>query len=351
MGNVLKYNDVKQRLLRYVFENGLTEGDKLPSERKLCALFGTSNLPLRRAEDELCDGGMLLRKKQLGVFVGGGWDRTSYSTCLGILSVGVNDYPTGPLEETLRNALREHLCDLRVIRTTGTDMSRVAIRELERCDYIVISGFITQAWVEAVKALEKPIMHIGYTDLETGIPRVENDFEDMYAKILKLSRELKAKRILVWMSPDDELTYARAMEKGLEEAAAECRFDRSSLICEQVTARDIIHGLKSLRKHKDDFDMLVLRDYTLGMLVFHPEWNELIGDRPVVVINTSKAFPNDFDRLPNFYRFSFPMSLIASARDFFFVNHNRLPGGVMVQRCKAEMAKKPGISDYWKKSS
>ena len=46
MGNVLKYNDVKQRLLRYVFENRLQEGDKLPSERKLCALFGTSNLPL-----------------------------------------------------------------------------------------------------------------------------------------------------------------------------------------------------------------------------------------------------------------------------------------------------------------
>ena len=347
MGNVLKYNDVKQRLLRYVFENRLKEGDRVPSERKLCALFGTSNLPLRRAEDELCEGGMLRREKQRGVFVGRGWDRANYTTRLGLLSVGVSDYPTGPLEETLRNALREYLCDLRVIRTTGTDMSRVAIHELERCDYIVISGFITQAWVEAVKALEKPILHIGYTELETGIPRVENDFQDMYAKILKLAEKLKAKRILVWMSPEDELTYARAMEKGLESAVAECGFDRSSIICEEVTARDIIHGLHSLRKHKKDFDMLVLRDYTLGMLVFHPEWNKLVGDRPVVVINTSKAFPNDFDRLPNFYRFSFPMSLIVSARDFFFVNHNRLPGGVKVKRCKAEMAKKPEKMDYW----
>ena len=186
-----------------------------------------------------------------------------------------------------------------------------------------------------------------YTDLDTGIPRVENDFTDMYAKILKLAKDLKAKRVLVWMSPEDELTYARAMETGLEEAATECGFDRSSIICEKVTARDIVHGLRSLRRHKDDFDMLVLRDYTLGMLVFHTEWNKLIGDRPVVVINTSKAFPTDFDRLPNFYRFSFPMSLIASARDFFFVNHNRLPGGVMVQRCKAEMAKKPVKRDYW----
>lgn len=348
MGNVLKYNDVKQRLLRYVFENGLKEGDKLPSERKLCALFGTSNLPLRRAEDELCDGGMLLREKQRGVFVSRGWDRANYSTRLGILSVGVNDYPSGPAEETLRNALREHLCDLRVIRTSGTDMSSVAMHELERCDYIIISGFITQAWVEAVKALEKPIMHIGYTELETGIPRVENDFRDIYAKILELAEKLKAKRVLVWMSPEDELTYARAMKEGLEEAAKERRFDRSSIICEEVTARDIIHGIKSLRKHKNDFDMLVLRDYTLGMLVFHPDWAELVGGRPVAVINTSKQFPNDFDRLPNIYRFSFPMSLIPTAIDFFFVNHNRLPGNVMVKRCKAELATKQEKADYWK---
>ena len=348
MGNVLKYNDVKQRLLRYVFENRLKEGDKLPSERKLCALFGTSNLPLRRAEDELCDGGMLLREKQRGVFVGRNWDRANYSTRLGILSVGVNDYPSGPAEETLRNALREHLCDLRVIRTSGIDISSVAIHELERCDYIIISGFITQAWVEAVKALEKPVMHIGYTDLETGIPRVENDFQDMYEKILDLAENLKAKRVLVWMSPKEELTYAPAMEKGLEQAAKERRFDRSSIICEKVTARDIVHGFKSLRAHKNDFDMLVLRDYTLGMLVFHPEWSELIGSRPVAVINTSKQFPTDFDRLPNIYRFSFPMSLIPTAIDFFFVNHNRLSGNVMVQRCKAKLAKKPPKADYWK---
>ena len=348
MLKVLKYNDVKQKLLRYVFENRLKEGAKLPSERKLCALFGTSNLPLRRAEDELCDGGMLRREKNRGVFVGQGWDRANYTTRLGILSVGVNDYPTGPLEETLRNALREHLCDLRVIRTSGRDISSVAMHELKRCDYIIISGFVTQAWIEAVRALEKPIMHIGYTDLETGIPRVENDFQDMYAKILKLAAKLKVKRVLVWLSPEAELTYARAMKKGLESAVAECGFDRSAIICEEITARDIIHGLKSLRKHRNDFDMLVLRDYTLGMLVFHPEWSELVGNRPVVVINTSKQFPNDFDRLPNFYRFSFPMSLISSAEDFFFVNHNRLPGGVMVKRCQAEMAKKPDRSDYWK---
>ena len=347
MIKVLKYNDVKQKLLRYVFENRLKEGAKLPSERKLCTLFGTSNLPLRRAEDELCEGGMLRREKNRGVFVGKNWDRANYSTRLGILSVGVNDYPSGPAEETLRNALREHLCDLRVVRTSGIDISSVAIHELERCDYIIISGFITPAWVEAVKALEKPIMHIGCTELETGIPRVENDFQDMYEKILELAGKLKAKRVLVWMSPKDELTYARSMEKGLELAAKKCGCDRSSIICERITARDIIHGLKSLRKHKNDFDMLVLRDYTLGMLVFHPEWSKLIGGRPVAVINTSKQFPNDFDMLPNVYRFSFQMSLIPMAIDFFFVHHNRLPGGVMVKRCKATLAEKSIRADYW----
>ena len=345
MGNVLKYNDVKQRLLRYVFENGLTEGDKLPSERKLCALFGTSNLPLRRAEDELCDGGMLLRKKQLGVFVGGGWDRTSYSTCLGILSVGVNNYPSGPAEEELRDALREHLCDLRVIRTSGRDVSSVAVRELERCDYIVLSGFVTQAWVETIKSLEKPCLHVGYTELETGIPRMENDFVDMFEKVFDLSDELKAKRILVWLSPDEELTYARSMGEGLNRAMANRGIKAARIISEKISARNMRAGLESLQKHRGGFDMIVLRDFMLGTVIYLPQWREIVGDRPVVVMNTSMAFPTDFDQLPNVYRLVFPTSLLKSSLEFFFERHNRLPGGVMVKRNKAVLAKKPEKAD------
>lgn len=346
MGSVLKYNDVKQRLLRYVFENQLTEGDKLPSERKLCALFGTSNLPLRRAEDELCEGGMLFRKKQRGVFIGRGWDRTNYSTCLGILSVGVNNYPSGPAEEELRDALREHLCDLRVIRTSGKDVSSVAVHELERCDYIVLSGFVTQAWVETIKSLEKPCLHVGYTDLETGIPRMENDFVDMFERVFDLSDELKAKRILVWLSPDDELTYARAIGEGLDQAMANRRIPASRVISEKISARNMRNGLDSLVKHKDGFDMIVLRDYMLGTVIYLPQWREIVDGRPVVVMNTSMAFPTDFDQLPNVYRLMFPTSLLGSSLDFFFSRHNQLPGGVMVQRHKAVLAKKPAKADH-----
>ena len=345
MGNVLKYNDVKQRLLRYVFENRLKEGDKLPSERKLCALFGTSNLPLRRAEDELCDGGMLWREKQRGVFIGRGWDRTSYSTCLGILSVGVNNYPSGPAEEELRDALREHLCDLRVIRTSGRNVSSVAVRELEKCDYIILSGFVTQAWVETIKSLEKPCLHVGYTELETGIPRLENDFVDMFEKVFDLSDELKAKRLLVWLSPDEELTYARALEEGLEKAMASRRVKPERVIREKISARSMRDALKSLQKHEGEFDMIVLRDFMLGTAIYLPEWRTIVDGRPVVVMNTSMAFPADFDQLPNIYRLTFPTSLLKSSQEFFFERHNRLPGGVMVKRHKAVLAKKPETTD------
>ena len=347
MSRVLKYNDVKQKLLRYVFENRLREGSKLPSERQLCTLFATSNLPLRRAEDELCDGGMLRREKARGVFVGKNWDRTSYSTRLGILSVGVNNYPSGPAEEEWRNALREHHCDLQVIRTSGTDLSSVAIRELEECDYIIISGFITQAWIKAVKALEKPCLHIGYTDLDTGIPRVENDFAGMYTMILKLADELGKKRLLCWFSPRNELTYADAMVAGLDQAIADCKFAPSRVIRDVTRAHDIRNCLQSLKKHRGKFDLVVMRDYVFGTLSLHPEWNKLTGTSPVVVINTSHNFPADFDRLPNIYRMAFAAPKLPIFLDFFFNAHNRLPGGVTVLKEKAVLCKKPDDAKYW----
>ncbi|MBQ6353007.1 MAG: GntR family transcriptional regulator, partial [Lentisphaeria bacterium] len=329
------------------FENRLPEGAKLPSERKLCALFETSNLPLRRAEDELCEGGMLRRVKSRGVFVGKNWDRTKYSTRLGLLSVGVNNYPSGPAEEEWRNALREHLCDLQVIRTIGTHVTSAALRELEECDYIIISGFVTPAWIEAVKALEKPCLHIGYTALDTGIPRIENDFADMYATVLKLAEKLGAKRLLCWFSPRNELSYADSMVAGLDQAIADRGFDASRVIRDEIPAHGIRSCLESLRRHRGKFDLLVVRDYVFGTMVYHPEWSKFLGDRPVVVINTSHNFPDDFDRLPNIYRLEFAAPKLPMFLDFFFKSHNRLPGGAAVIKEKAVICPRPDDANYW----
>lgn len=346
MIRTLKYNDVKQRLIRYIFENRMREGDKLPCEQKLCALFGTSNLPLRRAEDELAQGGMLLRVKNRGVFVGTGWDRAHYTSRLGILSVGVADYPSVPQEEALKDILRQHNCDLRVFRT-GHDISSEAIHELAECDYIIISGFVTQAWIEAVKALEKPVLHVGHTELVTGIPRVENDFADMFAKVFGIADRLEAKRLLVWMPLEEELSYARRMEAEFDRAIIKCGFDKSRIILDHTSCLNIRSCIQSLRRHGDAYDMLILRDYSLGALMCHREWGKLLGDRPVIALSTSRDFPNDFDMLPDIYRVRFPSSLAVEAVNFFFEWHNRLPDGAAVLKLKAEVCQKFDSASYW----
>ena len=347
MIRTLKYNDVKQRLIRYIFENRMKEGDKLPSEQKLCALFETSNLPLRRAEDELCNGGMLRREKNRGVFVGNGWDRTSFTSRLGILSIGVDDYPSGEQETTFRKALRAHHCDLRVIRTFGRDVNNLAIGELEQCDYIVISGFVTQAWVEAVKALEKPILHIGYTELDTGIPRVENDFPDLFQKIFQVADKVEAKRMLVWLPLREEVSYADSMIDGMDEAIARCGIDEARIIRDYVSIYSIRGCIKSLRRYRDDYDMLVLRDYVLDSLGCYREWGELLGDRPLMVISTRRLLPNDFDMLRNTYRIRIPQRSLEIAEKFFFSWNNRLPDGEGVLKLKAELSHKFDGGDYW----
>jgi len=60
---------IAQELIRYIAANGLTAGDRLPSERELVKMVGASRLPLREALCVLKGLGIVEARHGKGVFV------------------------------------------------------------------------------------------------------------------------------------------------------------------------------------------------------------------------------------------------------------------------------------------
>jgi GntR family transcriptional repressor for pyruvate dehydrogenase complex len=63
------YEKVSEEIRDYILENGLTEGDRLPSEQELCAMLGVSRTPLREGLRLLQLLGVIESKVGEGTFV------------------------------------------------------------------------------------------------------------------------------------------------------------------------------------------------------------------------------------------------------------------------------------------
>ena len=65
----LKYQQLKENLLRQINQGVYASGRCLPPERELCEMFSASRMTVRKAVDELVDEHVLYRIRGKGTFV------------------------------------------------------------------------------------------------------------------------------------------------------------------------------------------------------------------------------------------------------------------------------------------
>ena len=68
---VPKYYRLKESIRSTIEEEGLGEGQLIPSERELCEVYGVSRMTARQAVKELVNEGVLYREQGRGTFVAG----------------------------------------------------------------------------------------------------------------------------------------------------------------------------------------------------------------------------------------------------------------------------------------
>lgn len=68
-GNVPLYQQIVDEIRHEIDSGVYRPGERIPTEQELSARFSVSRLTVRRAMDDLCDGGYLLRRQGSGTFV------------------------------------------------------------------------------------------------------------------------------------------------------------------------------------------------------------------------------------------------------------------------------------------
>ncbi len=66
---VALYYQLKNELLKKITSKQWLPGEKIPSEKELCQIYGVSRITVRKALDELAESGHLVRRQGKGTFV------------------------------------------------------------------------------------------------------------------------------------------------------------------------------------------------------------------------------------------------------------------------------------------
>ncbi|MBP5641422.1 MAG: GntR family transcriptional regulator [Victivallales bacterium] len=328
----MKYHDVKQKLLQYIFQHKMVPGDILPSERWFCMRWNISNQPMRRAVAELCAVNALKKRLPRGLEVGSGWVAAEYQSTMAMLSVGVMEYPSEIIQERLKSFLRPYFCQLKVFHA-DEELDREIIGEMSACDYIVISGFLNLDWIEAVQSLEKPTLLLGHNDYQADINSMEIDIEDAYYQMLVKGYEIGGRRFLCWLPAPTEHTDAREYHEAFDSAVKRANLQGATV--KSIVLRDrSFFAIEDAKRLDDDFDTLLMRDHSLCSLVFLRDWQSWLGNRKVFITNTSDRIPDGALEKLGIYKVVFQdkMKLVI---DYFFPWDCKIPGGGKNIKAKA----------------
>jgi hypothetical protein len=214
---------VSQRILRYIYVNGLRSGDRLPIQTELCLELNTCHNTLYSAMKILSRSGVVRRKRGAGTVV---HDIDTSRMPLGIWRVGVAWFEgyTGGFFYAVSHYLREYLhragCqDDTYLLTTDRAVSPTNYHKIEEFGGLVrdvdaglLDGVITTTWLKSDRI---PVCHVGGwpgADLAVAV-----DHADVIHRACRLLSEKGARKIEAVMpnalaTTDNSLPLGRSGE-------------------------------------------------------------------------------------------------------------------------------------------
>ncbi|OQA83601.1 MAG: putative HTH-type transcriptional regulator YegW [Lentisphaerae bacterium ADurb.Bin242] len=199
--NLPKYSQVQYGVLNLIAERKLEAGDRIPVEKDLASLFGVSVVTVRSAMKNLEDRGIVTRQQGRGTVLNKVIEPQSQ---LGIiLYLDIRESLDGPV-------LRNTQIDLAQLELSVAD-SGYAIRyqvarrvpthfllhSLRDVSGVLISGYITEEWLQLLEGLDIPIVLVGsiYSEQIPRFAHVDIDWKSMTRAALDFFVSLGLRKI------------------------------------------------------------------------------------------------------------------------------------------------------------
>ncbi|MBN1670309.1 MAG: GntR family transcriptional regulator [Kiritimatiellae bacterium] len=191
-----KYLQARQGLLDFIARKQLASGARLPTEQELCAELGVSQITVRRALSDLQSSGVVHRVHGRGTFV----RATSFAERpprLGriafLLVSGTTAHYERLIEVVRADATqRRHDVDL-IMAWKAPDQA--VVKTLRGAAGVLVTGHMTDAWVDFLNAMGIPFVVLGAYDLTSKSWRIAHDWTAATDLVVRRLHEMGARRI------------------------------------------------------------------------------------------------------------------------------------------------------------
>jgi GntR family transcriptional regulator of arabinose operon len=221
------YKQLKTLICKKIEEKTFTPGTLIPSERKLCEMFGVSRITLREALNELKNEGVLYTSTGRGTYVKAlNYEKTSQRNCIGLICPNTDSEVTlvGNMINGIDFELKKVNCNLFLRMSNDNPEEELQIlKEFSNCTNGIIS----------VPAMHNK-NHQYYEEISQNIPvvfaerKLENvkmpyvGYDNISATRQVVAQLLKkGHKKIAFVSEDDEISPAKERYEGYRQAFKE----------------------------------------------------------------------------------------------------------------------------------
>jgi hypothetical protein len=258
----LKYNQAQFAILNLVSELNIKVGERLPPERQLIKSLDCSTITMRNALAKMKDLGIIKCKHGKGNFL---LKKIGNNTSIGkILRVSLykeNENPPGSTSARPQRYLAKQGIGMTSISVHRFD--RELITAAQDCMGIILSGWLTEDFLEQIKTLNLPVIICGNTELKTDLPCISADFKTSAYRLTKIFIEAGCRKIAIFTGTEDYVP-GHEQRRGYIKAMSEAGLPYEPYIAppsKRFRGYERISGF--MRQHHCNVDAIIMEQFAL----------------------------------------------------------------------------------------
>ncbi len=170
MVKVLKYNQAKMDILQTIVAKKLQVGDRLPSLREFLEESNFSAITLRRAMDDLEQQGIIAKQQGTGSFLNKEISGKAKFGHLVFIEIYRFYSSIGSEHKKFKKLFLDRGFDLKIF--TASEPNQEITESARNCAGVFVSGWLSRAWVDYLKAFGVPVTVIGTNPFPDELPGV-----------------------------------------------------------------------------------------------------------------------------------------------------------------------------------
>jgi hypothetical protein len=304
----LKYNQAQFAILSLISELNIKVGECLPPERQLITRLACSTVTMHNALAKMKSLGIIESKHGKGNFL---LKEIGNDTFIGkILRVSLykeNENPPGNKSARPQRYLAKHGIGMTSISVHRFD--RELINAAQDCMGIILSGWLSENFLDKIKALNLPIIICGNTELNTDLPCVSLDFEASAYRLTKIFIEAGCSKIAIFTGTEDYVP-GHEQRRGYIKAMSEAKLPHIALSCKRFCIYERISEF--MQHHYWEADAIIVEQPVFEDFICWCWENDYPKKPKIGIMHTGEY--KSYHQSPNIIWVKFPDAEVASAK-------------------------------------